>query len=121
MADAAIQFVNGDLCDDNFAGASVVYSNAVVFDSTLCSVIGRLIDEADLSKSAFVATATKRFSLPTFDLVDVLHLSCNGGEDFTFYASQKRGGGGTNVVTRSEWVASRQSPIPSRRGGCADW
>lgn len=45
---SSVQYVCGDLADEDFEGASVVYSNAVVFDSKLCSTLGRSLDEANL-------------------------------------------------------------------------
>lgn len=87
---SCVQYVCGDLLDETFEGASVVYSNAVAFDSQLCSILGCILDEADLQPNAFVVTATKQFGLPSFELVDELQLPCNGGQLFTFYINQKR-------------------------------
>jgi len=87
---SCVQYICGDLGDETFEGASVVYSNAVVFDSPLCSTLGRILDDANLQPNAFVVTATKQFALPSFELVDMLQLPCNGGQLFTFYINQKR-------------------------------
>ena len=87
---SSVQYICGDLADEDFEGASVVYSNAVVFDSKLCSTLGRILDEAKLQPNAFVVTATTQFCLPSFELVDMLQLPCNGGQLFTFYVNQKR-------------------------------
>eukprot|EP00984_Skeletonema_dohrnii_P005195 scaffold1823_cov150-Skeletonema_dohrnii-CCMP3373.AAC.1 len=87
---SCVQYICGDLGDESFEGASVVYSNAVVFDSPLCSTLGRILDDANLQPNAFVVTATKQFALPSFELVDMLQLPCNGGQLFTFYINQKR-------------------------------
>ena len=87
---SCVEYICGDLGDETFEGASVVYSNAVVFDSQLCSTLGRILDDAKLQPNAFVVTATKQFSLPSFELVDTLQLPSNGGQLFTFYVNQKR-------------------------------
>eukprot|EP00985_Skeletonema_marinoi_P008302 scaffold3729_cov86-Skeletonema_marinoi.AAC.3 len=108
---SCVQYICGDLGDESFEGASVVYSNAVVFDSPLCSTLGRILDDANLQPNAFVVTATKQFALPSFELVDMLQLPCNGGQLFTFYINQKRtssGGdserGAVPAVSDSEYM-----------------
>jgi len=108
----SIQFICGDLANERFHGASVVYSNAVLFDSHLCGILGHSLDRADLKPGAFVVTATRRFSLPSFDLVDVVRLPCNGGEDFTFYISQKRRGT-SSATTSTSMMNNAIAPHPS--------
>jgi len=107
---SCVQYICGDLGDETFEGASVVYSNAVVFDSPLCSTLGRILDDATLQPNAFVVTATKQFALPSFELVDMLQLPCNGGQLFTFYVNQKR----TSIIgSDSPKLSSSRGAVPA--------
>ncbi|KAK1740370.1 hypothetical protein QTG54_009320 [Skeletonema marinoi] len=106
---SCVQYICGDLGDETFEGASVVYSNAVVFDSPLCSTLGRILDDATLQPNAFVVTATKQFALPSFELVDMLQLPCNGGQLFTFYVNQKRTSSGSD----STMSGSERGAVPA--------
>lgn len=106
---SSVQYTCGDLADETFEGASVIYSNAVVWDSQLCSTLGRILDEAKLQPNAFVVTATKQFSLPSFELVDTIQLPCNGGQLFTFYINQKRSNSGNDVSGAAPAVSDSES------------
>ena len=110
---SCVQFICGDLGDETFEGASVVYSNAVVWDSQLCSTLGHILDDAKLQQNAFVVTATKKFSLPSFELVDMLQLSCNGGQLFTFYINQKRNDCGSYSTVSSSEIDRGAAPAVS--------
>jgi hypothetical protein len=88
-ASSTLDFTCGDLATENLSGASVVFSNSVVWDANLCATMGRRLEEAALSPDALVVSISRRFPCPSFDLVDILKMPCNGGDDFSFYVCQK--------------------------------
>jgi hypothetical protein len=84
-----IEFVCGDAKDESFNDTSVVFCNSVVWDLELSGAISTKLDEASVQPNALVVSITRQFALPSFDLVDILKLPCNGGDDFNFYICQK--------------------------------
>ena len=84
-----IKFVCGDAKDESFSGTSVVFCNSVVWDLELSGAISTKLDEASVQPNALVVSITRQFALPSFNLVDILKLPCNGGDDFNFYVYQK--------------------------------
>mmetsp|Transcript_2537 Transcript_2537/g.3733 ORF Transcript_2537/g.3733 Transcript_2537/m.3733 type:complete len:482 (-) Transcript_2537:56-1501(-) len=84
-----VEFSCGDIKNETFAGASVVFSNSVVWDADLCGFMGQRMEEAELLPPRLVITLSRRFPSPSFNLVDILTLPCNGRMNFSFYVCQK--------------------------------
>lgn len=92
-----IEFICGDIQDPTTSigyldDASVVFCNSVIWDASLCSSMGRLLDHSSLMSRGLVVSISRRFPSPDYRLVDLLSLPCNGGQDFTFYICQKDDG-----------------------------
>ena len=91
QSQSRVEFICGDLKDEAFHGSSVIFANSVVWDFDLCSAVGRNVDTANMVGPSLVVSVSRRLPSPSFDLVDILTMPCNGGEDFTFYICQKSG------------------------------
>ena len=52
--------------------------------------MGRRFDEADHAPNGLVVSISRRFPCPSFDLVGILKMPCNGGNEFSFYVCQKQ-------------------------------
>ena len=99
-----LDFTCGDLANESLSGASVVFSNSVCFDAALCATVGRSLEEADMTPNAVVVSVSRRFPCPSFDLVDILKMPCNGGDDFSFYICRKHG---ASIVALSDSATMR--------------
>ena len=99
---STLDFTCGDLATGNLSGASVVFSNSVVWDASLCATMGRRLDEADLAPNGLIVSISRRFPCPSFDLVDILKMPCNGGNEFSFYVCQKHGAQHIVALTDSD-------------------
>jgi len=90
-ASSSVEFRNGDICKEAniLNNASVVFCNSVTWNAQLSGDMGLLLEKQTLESPAIVVSISRRFPCPSMNLVNILKLPCNGGEDFVFYICQK--------------------------------
>ncbi|KAK3252783.1 hypothetical protein CYMTET_37939 [Cymbomonas tetramitiformis] len=116
----------GDSCEVSFSCsdirkkgtfdyASVAFANSVMWDAELCAAVAHQMDT--MLTGSVVISMSRRFALPSFDLIDVVSLPANGtgdygatdARDFTFYITQKRATLVGNDYTQATHFVNRPS------------